>query len=85
MENTYMILGGIALFVILIAIIVGKNVSANLSKKGFQINKKEGKDNISVSDIKNKSNIELNSQKNQNVIVNNVDNSSVKINKNSGK
>lgn len=78
---TYLIIGGI--IVIAIGIMTVKKFTGSLSKKGLKVSSDdtEEKDSTKIENIKNKSKIEVDSPKNRNIKVKDVDNSVVKIKK----
>ena len=84
MDNNTLIFGIIALAVILIAVLFGKNVIAKFSDSGLEVRKKEGKDDVSVSDVNGGSTVNANTTKGQNLHIKGINEKS-KININNGK
>ena len=78
MEINYLYLGIGAL--VLIAVLFSKNIIATFSSNGISIKKQEGKNNIELTNINNTSEVEINVKKGQNVKIDNVDSSTIKIN-----
>ena len=78
---TYLIIGGI--IVIGLGIMTAKKITGSLSKKGLKVSSDntEEKDSTKIENIKNKSKIEVDSPKNRNIKVRDVDNSVIKIKK----
>lgn len=81
MDSNHLIFGISILVVIVIGLIFSKNLKAIFSDKGLEIEKSEGKDNVQVTQIRNKSEVDLNTKENQNVNVKDIDDSKVRINK----
>ncbi len=78
MDNvTIFIIGGI--LILIIGVIISKNFAGSF--KGLKIKKTEGKDNVSISKIQNDSEIDVNTQKGQNLNIEEVNKSTIKINK----
>ena len=77
MENTYLIIGIGVLIVIILVAIFSKSFRANLSKKGFNIkaNKNSEKDNVKIKKVSNDSEINLKTKKDQNIQIDDIDNS----------
>ena len=67
MNEIYLYLGLGALLVIIVAVIISKNTKAKLSKRGFEIETKEGKDNVIIKDIKSESDVDVNTKQGQNL------------------
>jgi len=85
MDDLYLWLGIAICIVIVIGILFSKRLKATLSSKGFGIETdqslKTEKDRTSVKNIKNKSDINLESPENRNIEVEDIENSKVKIKK----
>jgi len=78
MDNTMLlIIGGIA--ILIVGIVVSKNFVGSF--KGIKVKKSEGKDNLTIKNIKNNSDIDINTQKGQNANIEDVNKSTIKINK----
>ena len=83
MNENYLYFGIAVLFVILIGILFSRNFIANFTEKGLEVSKKEGKDNVKVSKVRNKSKLDLNTKPGQDVEVKDISDSEVKLNKDS--
>ncbi len=81
MENVYLYIGIVALIVILIIGLSSKKIRAKLSNKGLEINanKHNKKDNVSVKKVKRKSDIDITTKKDQNIDIEDIDNSNINI------
>lgn len=83
MNETYLYIGLAALVVILVSVIIRKNTKAKLTKGGFELETKEGKDNVVLKNVRNKSDVDADTKQGQNLNIVDIDNSKVKINKGS--
>ncbi len=72
-----LIIGGIV--ILIVGIVVSKNFVGSF--KGIKVKKTEGKDNVTIKNIKNNSDIDINTQKGQNTNIEDVNKSTIKINK----
>jgi len=78
MDNTMLlIIGGIV--ILIVGLVVSKNFVGSF--KGIKVKKTEGKDNVTIKNIKNNSDIDINTQKGQNTNIEDVNKSTIKINK----
>ncbi|MCF8247696.1 MAG: hypothetical protein K9J37_21790 [Saprospiraceae bacterium] len=70
-------------FVVIIGIFAFKNFKGNISKDSlsFDGSKEGGKDNIVIKNVKNESNVDVNSISGQNMKIEEVDKSEIKVNK----
>lgn len=81
MDSNYLYFGVAVLIVIIIGLLFSKNLKAKFSENGLEIEKSEGKDSVQVTKIKNESDVDISSKENQNIKVDDIDKSKVKINK----
>lgn len=80
MENSYLMISIGALIVIIVVAIVSKSFRAKLSKNGLDINanKNGDKDNVEVTKVDD-SDIDLTTKKQQNVKIDDIKKSNIKI------
>jgi len=81
MENIYLYLGIGALIVILVIGLSSKQIKARLSNKGLKVNANSHnkKDYVSVKKVKKKSEIDITTKKDQNIDIEDIDNSNINI------
>ena len=82
MESNYLYFGIAVLAVIALGLLFSKNLKAIFSEKGLEIEKKEGNDNVIVTKVKNDSDVDINTKEGQNIKIDDIDSSKVKLNKN---
>ena len=83
LNNQYFWYAVFVLIAILIGLFVSKFLKVTVTKDGFSMNaNKEGnKDNVIIKKIKNKSDIDLATKLGQNIDIQDIDSSKVKVNK----
>lgn len=82
----YLILGIGLLVVIFLAIYLGRNFTTKVSSSGFEMGSTEGKGNISVKKVKNKSRVSADSSPNENnILIEEIDASMINVNQKKNK